>query len=48
MPQTYPASCNFMVAQPPSYEESIGNLSCNDKTPILTKPKKKIKHCIIL
>ena len=48
MPQTYPASCNFMVAQPPTYEESMHNKSISDKTPILTKPKKKMKQCIIL
>ena len=48
MPQTYPASCNFMVAQPPTYEESMRNQSLSDKTPILTKPKKKVKQCIIL
>ena len=27
MPKSYPASCDFMVARPPTYEESMNNFN---------------------
>ena len=40
MPKSYPASCNFMVAKPPTYEESINNLYKHKKN----NPKYKINN----
>ena len=31
MPKSYPASCDFMVARPPTYEESMNNFNTNSK-----------------
>ena len=40
MPKSYPASCNFIVAKPPTYEESINNLYKHKKN----NPKYKINN----
>jgi hypothetical protein len=57
MPISVPASCDFMVAQPPSYEESIyiynnSHKSTNISQPIQNKLRikksRKMKTCIIL
>ncbi len=39
MPLSYPASCDFMVTRPPTYEESMLNFQrCEREKP---KPKKR-------
>ena len=54
MPTSVPASCDFMVAQPPSYEESMRNYfqniqPCQNESKTQPKSKSnKNKVCVIL
>ena len=51
MPISVPASCDFMVAQPPSYEESMRNYfhsHLNESRPQTERKPKKNKVCVIL
>ena len=59
MPVSVPASCDFMVAQPPSYEDSIYRINnkysqrcLNISQPVQNnetiKKSRKMKTCIIL
>ena len=54
MPISVPASCDFMVAQPPSYEESMRNYFQktqtyqNQKREKTKTKNKKNKVCVIL
>lgn len=42
--KSYPASCNFLVAQPPSYNESMENIT---RTQNNTKVKTEIKYVYV-
>ena len=50
MPISVPASCDFMVAQPPSYEESVRNNIQTKKHVKVSQPvkEKETKLCVIL
>ena len=41
MPLSYPASCDFMVARPPTYEESMLNFQRQMRKDNLKKEKPK-------